>query len=210
MQIENNHLSAIVFDFGGVLFDWNPRYLYRKFFAGDEGAMERFLEEIEFSEWNLQQDAGRPFSEAVADGCRRHPEHCELIRAYDTRWEESLAGPIQATVEILHGLKQAGYPLFALSNWSMEKFNLVRHKYEFLDWFETIVISSDVRLVKPDERIFTLLLHRIDRTAGECLLVDDSTENILVARELGFNTIHYRSPGQLQGDLCRLGINCTG
>jgi 2-haloacid dehalogenase len=199
-------ILSIIFDFGGVLLDWNPRYLYRKLFQGNDEAMERFLTEVQFSEWNLQQDAGRPFTEAVDDLCAQFPGYCEMIRAYDTRWEESISGPIQPTVDILESLKQAGYPLVGLSNWSTEKFQLARHKYKFLDCFETILISGDVKLVKPDPRIFALLLDRIQRTAGECLLIDDTVVNITVARQLGFQTLHYKSPKGLQADLHQMGL----
>jgi 2-haloacid dehalogenase len=191
----------LIFDFGGVLLEWNPRYLYRKLFQGDEAAMERFLDDVQFAAWNLKQDAGRPFAEAIEELCGQHPEYCELIRAYDTRWEESIAGPIQPVVDILADLRQAGYPLAGLSNWSAEKFQLVRHKYGFLGWFETIVISGEVKLVKPDPLIFALLLERIGRPANECLLIDDTLYNIQVASQLGFRTIHYQSPGELRGEL---------
>ena len=197
---------AIIFDFGGVLIDWDPRYLYRKLFGGDEEAMERFLEEIHFMEWNVKQDAGRPFSEAVAEHCAKFPQYCDLIRAYDERYPESLSGPIQPTVEILRTLKQAGYPLYGLSNWPQEKFILVQPKYEFFGWFDDIVVSGAVGMAKPDPRIFHLLLERIGRPASECLIIDDSAENITVACELGFRTIHHQSPEQLKRELNQLGI----
>jgi 2-haloacid dehalogenase len=199
-------VSTIIFDFGGVLLDWDPRHLYRKLFMDDEPAMERFLAEVDFYAWNLQQDAGRPFDLAVEELCARYPQHCELVRAYDTRWEESISGPIQPTVDLLDSLRDTGYRLAGLSNWSAEKFELVRHRYPFLEWFETIVISGDVGLVKPDRQIFLLLLERLQDPAGQCLLIDDSPGNIDAARQLGLQTIHYRSPDQLKRELTRLGI----
>lgn len=207
---ENNRHRALIFDFGGVLVDWNPRYLYSKFFDGDEGGLQRFLDEIRFAEWNLQQDKGRPFAEGVAELSGRFPEYAELIQAYDQRWEESISGPIQPTVEILDELRGAGYPLYGLSNWSGEKFKLVRQNYEFFDWFEDILVSGEVKLVKPDERIFNLMLERIKHPAEECLLVDDSAANIQAAASLGFQTIHFRSPEQLRGELVQRGYLETG
>jgi len=200
-----SHL-ALVFDFGGVLINWDPRFLYRKLFNGDEEAMERFLAEIHFMEWNQNQDAGRPFAEAVAEHCQRYPAYCNLIRAYDERYLESLTEPIWPTVEILRLVKQAGYPLYALSNWPQEKFVLVRPKYEFFDWFDDMVISGAVGLAKPDPKIFHLLLERMGRPASECLIIDDSEKNIAVARQLGFQTIHHQSPEKLRQELVRLGI----
>jgi len=197
---------AIIFDFGGVLLDWNPRYLYRKLFPGDEAAMERFLAEIGFSEWNSQQDAGRPFSEAVAELCARHPHHCELIRAYDERFLETLSGAISDTVDILGRLHRAGYPLYGLSNWPAEKFRLVRPAYEFFDWFQGMVISGDVGVTKPDPRIFQLLLQQLGRPAEGCLLIDDAPANIAAAASLGFQTIHFHHPAQLAAELNSRGL----
>jgi 2-haloacid dehalogenase len=197
---------AIVFDLGGVLLDWNPRYLYAPYFDGDGAAMDRFLESIHFAEWNLQQDAGRPFPEAVEELSAQYPEHADLIRLFDSHWEDSLKGAIPETVAILSTLKRAGYPLYALSNWSLEKFSLVRPHYEFLGWFDDILVSGEVKLAKPDPRIFTLFLERIRRPAKDCLLIDDTPANVKVARKLGFRTIQFRSPEQLLAELEQKGI----
>jgi len=197
---------AIIFDFGGVLLEWDPRLLYRKFFDGDQQAMENFLEEVQFFEWNHQQDAGRPFAEAIEDLCSQYPHHCDLIRAYHTHFEETVAGPIQGTVEILAALKDRGYTLFALSNWACETFLRIRDGYPFLGWFESTVISGDVGLAKPDPRIFQVLLDRIQRPADSCLFIDDSAANIAVARQLGFQIIHFQSPAQLKAELEQLQI----
>jgi 2-haloacid dehalogenase len=198
---------AMVFDFGGVLLDWNPRYLYRRVFAGDQEAMERFLAEIGFDEWNLRQDAGRPFAQAVKELCARFPHYCDQIQLYPARYPETLAGPIQGTVEILETLHRQGYPLYAISNWAAETFKLVRHRYAFLDLFDEMIISGEVRLAKPDPRIFALLLERIGRRAEECLLIDDAAANIAAARRLGFRTIHFQSPEGLREALAELGVD---
>lgn len=199
-------IRAIVVDFGGVLIDWNPRYLYRKLFPDNEPAMERFLAEIGFTEWNRQQDAGRAFALAVAELVKQFPSYADFIRAYDERWEESIGGPLQGTVDLLLPLKQAGFALYGLSNWSSEKFAAVRSKYPFFELFETIVLSGDVKVVKPDPRIFRALLERIARPANECLFIDDMEENILAAQALGFETIRFESPDQLLAELQRRGL----
>jgi 2-haloacid dehalogenase len=197
---------AIIFDFGGVLFDWNPHYLYLKYFDGNQQAVDDFLSDIHFSEWNLRQDQGRPFSVAVEEHCTRFPQYCELIRLYDTDWEQSLGGPIRETVQILEALRDAGYPLYALSNWSAEKFDLICPHYEFLGWFNDIILSGSVGMVKPDPRIFDLTFEQIGHPAGECLVIDDSEANIRVAQNLGCRAIHFRSPLQLKAELELLGI----
>jgi 2-haloacid dehalogenase len=200
------HIRAIVVDFGGVLIDWNPRYLYRKLFPDNEPAMESFLAEIGFTEWNREQDAGRAFSLAVTELVKRFPSYADLIRAYDERWEESIAGPLQATVDLLPRLKAAGFELHGLSNWSSEKFASIRTQYPFFQLFETILLSGDVKLVKPDPRIFGVLLERIGRSASECLFIDDSEQNIETARILGFETIRFESADQLLGELQQRGL----
>jgi len=199
-------VQAIVFDFGGVLMDWSPHYLYGKLIPGGSEEIDRFLAEIGFAEWNAEQDKGRPFVEAVAEWSAKFPHHAHLIRAYHERWEEMNAGPIQQSVEILRSLKQAGYPLYGLSNWSAETFPLIRAKYEFFDWFDLIVLSGEERLIKPDPQIFTVLLDRTGRTAGECLFIDDSAKNIAAAEQLGFQIVHFKSAGQLETELRRLGL----
>ena len=200
MEQDKNRKPAIVFDFGNVLVDWDPRYLYRKLLDGDQ-AIEQFLGEVDFFEWNLEHDAGRPFDESIAEMCTRFPHYCDLIRAYDLRYEESISGPIWPTVEVLRTLKDAGYPLYGLSNWPADKYELVRPKYEFFSWFDDIVVSGKVRIAKPDPRIFELLLERIARPAQECIFIDDSPKNIAAARQLNFQTILFRSAGQLKQEL---------
>ncbi len=186
--------------------DWNPLYLYLKAFNNDSQAAERFLTEIGFAEWNIQNDAGRPMSETVAELCILHPQHCRLIRLYDECYLESLKGAITNSVIILRYLSAAGFNLYGLSNWPAEKFRLVRPRYDFFNLFDDIIISGEVRLVKPDERIFHLLLERISRPADECLLIDDSACNIQAALALGFQTIHFRSSQQLEDELVKRGI----
>ncbi len=199
-----NPVRAIVFDFGGVLIDWNPHYLYHKLIQGGPEAIDRFLAEIEFADWNAQQDKGRPFAEAVAEWSARYPHHAPLIRAYHERWDEMMGEPIQHTVELLRRLKDSGYPVYGLSNWSAETFPMVRTRHEFFGWFDLIVLSGAEKLIKPDPRIFALLLERIGRTAQECLFIDDSEKNILAAHQLGFHTVWFKSPEQLEAELRRL------
>jgi 2-haloacid dehalogenase len=196
---------AFVFDLGGVVVDWNPRNLYRKLFARPD-AMERFLEEIGFAEWNLEQDRGRPFAEGVEVLSRRFPHHGELIAAYHERWVESISGPIAGTVDILRELRRAGHPLAALTNWSAEKFELVSGTYGFLDWFDPLVVSGREGICKPDPRIYGLLLQRAGWAAEGCIFIDDSPVNVAAATELGFQAILFESPERLRDELGRRGV----
>lgn len=191
---------VIVFDLGAVLIDWNPRHLYRKLFD-DEAAMERFLREICSPEWNAEQDSGRLWSDAVALLSADYPEHKTLIQAYWDRWDEMLAGPIHGTVDILERLKREGYELHALTNWSAETFPVARERYGFLQHFETILVSGEEKMKKPDHRIFRLLLERIGHPAERCVFIDDSAKNIEAASGLGFDAILFESPEGLRDAL---------
>ncbi len=199
-------IHAIIFDFGGVLINWDPHNLYNKYFANDTTAIDNFLAEINFYTWNLSQDGGYPFKQAVRELSAQFPQYAHLIRAYDEEWEESVPGLIPGTIEILYKLKTIGYRLFGLTNWSAEKFPLVRHKYKVFDLFEDIVVSGEVKLIKPNPAIYNLLLQKIHLRPEECLLIDDSRHNLEVARKMGFETIHFTSPGQLELELHRLGF----
>jgi 2-haloacid dehalogenase len=198
--------QAVVFDLGGVLIDWDPRYLFRTLFDGDDAAMERFLADVCNPAWNGRQDAGRPFAEAVESLALEHPEQRELIEAYWRRWPETLGDAIEPTVAILAELRQAGVPTYALSNWSAETFPLARPRYPFLEWFEGIVISGDVRVAKPDERIFRHLLERYDLAPGATVFIDDSAANVRAAAALGLIAIHFEGADALRRDLAGLGL----
>ncbi len=201
---------AIVFDFGGVLMDWNPYYLYRHFLGEDPEATKRFLQAVDFAGWNRENDRGRTLAQGTAELADRFPEYRELILAYDRRYLEAIGGAIQPVVEILRALKEQGYPLYGLSNWPADKFAIVRQIYPFFAWFDNLVISGEVKLIKPDRAIFELLLERVGRPAQECVYIDDHGRNIAAARDLGFQTIHFRSPEQLEEELQGMGVVLTG
>lgn len=170
--------------------------------------MERFLSDVDFMEWNLQQDKGRPFNLAVKELCQRFPQYESYIRAYDLHWEESVPGLIKAGVELAAEVKAQGYKLFGLSNWSREKFDLVKHKYPFFNWFDDILISGDVQLAKPEPQIFQVFLQKVGREAQECLLIDDTQRNLDVASNLGFHVILCQSIAQVRTEMVKLGYLC--
>ncbi len=191
-------IDAVVFDLGGVLIDWNPRYLYAKLFPGDEAAMENFLSQVVTPQWNERQDAGRSFAEGVAELQGRHPRHAGLIEAYMTRWEEMLGGEFVDSVAVLEGLRRRRVPLYGLTNWSREKFPIARQRFDFLDWFEGIVVSGEEGVAKPDPGIFRILLDRYALDARNLLFIDDSPVNVEVAEGLGFHTHLFKSARGLQ------------
>jgi 2-haloacid dehalogenase len=192
--------KAVVFDLGGVLIDWDPRHLYRKLLA-DEAAVEEFLATVCTPEWNAELDRGRPFAEGVAQLVERHPEHAAAIAAYHERWPEMVAGDIPGTVEVLAELRAAGVPLYALTNWSAETFAITRGRFEFLEWFDGLLVSGEERVTKPDPAIFQLLLDRFGLDPTATVFVDDSAANVAAARRLGFDAIGFTGHEELRREL---------
>lgn len=200
-------IDLVLFDLGGVLIDWDPRRLYRKLFKS-EAVMEVFLATVCTPAWNLELDRGRPFAEAVAELVEEHPAQREAIEAYRSRWIEMIGGPIAPTVTLLDALVAKGAKLRALTNWSAETFPLVRDAapYRFLDHFETIYVSGELRMIKPESDIFH---HVLDDTALEparILFIDDSAANIRAADQLGFATHRFSGADGLGVDLRRRGL----
>jgi len=199
-------IKAIIFDYGNVLLEWNPRYVYQRYFPNDPEGMEDFLKEIDFMEWNARQDRGRTFAEGVAALSKQFPHHAHLIQAYHDHWVDSIGEAYWETVDIMHQLKERGFPIYGLSNWSAETFPYAREKYNFFELFDDMVISGTVGFVKPEPEIFEILLEKIGKPAQECLFIDDSLPNIQQANTMGFNTIQFTAPGQLKETLLQMGL----
>jgi 2-haloacid dehalogenase len=205
---DERRVRTVIFDLGGVLIDWNPRYLYRKLFADDEPGMERFLAEVTTAAWNHSLDAGKPFAEGVAELIAKHPAERERIEAYHGRWIETISGPITGTVEILEDLAEREVPLYAITNWAAETFDIVRRDpaYAFLDLFREIYVSGTLRMAKPEPAIFHHALGRIGGEASDCLFIDDVEKNIRAAAALGITVHHFTSPEGLAADLQQRGL----
>ena len=198
--------QAIIFDFGGVVVHWDPRRVYRRFLESDE-AIDAFFREVGFHRWNADQDrGGRTWDEAVEELSSRYPHRRELIHAYHRFWEDSIAGPIDDTVKLVERLRASGYRLIGLTNWSAEKFRLSRKRYELFNLFDDIIVSGEVGVMKPDREIFDFTLRKIGLRADQCLFIDDSQPNVDAASALGFQTIQFRSPQQLEQDLRARGL----
>ena len=195
----------IIFDIGMVLIKWDPRNLYRKMFA-DEAKMEWFLAHVCTGAWNLEQDRGRSFSDAVKHITPHHPEYATEIDAYDTRWHEMIPGVIEGSVDILEALHKNGAPLYAITNWNQHKFNETKLNYPFLGLFRDIVVSGDEKLIKPDPAIFELCLKRNKLKANDCLFIDDSEKNVKGAQAVGMQAHHFTSAEKLRADLKERGL----
>jgi 2-haloacid dehalogenase len=194
-----------VFDLGGVFIDWNPMYLFRKLFDTEEEA-QWFQDYVCTSLWNIEFDAGTSYAEGIQQKTNQFPQYFDQISAYDRRWHEMISGLIQGTIDIQEELVAAEIPTFAITNFSREKFHECLEKYEFLRKFDGIVVSGNERLIKPDYRIFHRFLDRYSLSADQCVLIDDSFPNVVAARYLGMQAVHFADPAQARKELIDLGL----
>ena len=200
-------ITTIIYDLGGVLIDWNPKYVYRQVFNGDEAKVDWFLNTICTHEWNEEHDAGRLIEDGNKVLIEQYPEHETLIRTYYERWHEMLGGPIKEGVEILTKLKEANkHQLYALTNWSAETFPVALERYEFLQWFKGIVVSGEEKTRKPFKKIYNIILERYNLTPQNCVFIDDNLKNVEAARELGIYAIQFKNSQQLTNELNYLGV----
>lgn len=200
-------INTIIFDLGGVLIDWNPKHLYRKIF-NDESEMDNFLNTVCTSDWNEEQDAGRTIQEATETLVRKFPEHEENIKAFYGRWEEMLGGALEGTVEIFRKMKVSGfYKIYALTNWSIETFPIAQQRYDFLNWFDGVVVSGVEKYRKPFPKFYQILLDRYNVKPEEALFIDDNLRNVKAAKELGIDSICFSNADELNDELVKRGIN---
>ena len=194
-------IDTIIFDLGGVLIDWNPRYVYKQLFKTDD-AVEYFLSEICTNHWNELQDGGRSFAEATHQLTEEFPHYTTEISVYYSRWEEMLKGTIHETVTLLSELKDSGkFRIYALTNWSAESFPIALSRYEFLHWFEGILVSGEENMKKPDHKIFHLMLDRYKIIKEQTIFIDDNHLNIEAAKEVGLQALHFIDSEQCRIDL---------
>lgn len=203
-------IRAVVFDFGGVLFDWNPQHLYRQLIA-DEEERNHFLTHICSPEWNVQQDGGRTLADATELLVRQHPQHEALIRAFYGRWVEMLRGPLPEGVALLRELHAQQVPVFGLTNWSAETYPHARDNHDFMQLFLDIVVSGDERCIKPEPRIYQIALERYGRHLSalqpqQLVFIDDAQKNIDACRALGWQGIHHVQAEQTRLQLRALGL----
>jgi 2-haloacid dehalogenase len=199
-----NKINTIIFDYGGVLIDWHPRYMYRDEFE-ESSEMEHFLSKICTEEWNLHQDKGRSLAEGTRILQEKFPEHVEKIQLFYDQWEKMINGDIPQNVALLRKLKER-YKLYGLTNWSAETFPIVFKRFPFFTLFDGIVISGEEKLIKPDKKIFERVLGRYHLEAENALFIDDNMNNIQAAKEIGFATIHIQEKTDLKTELRALGL----
>jgi len=202
----SNPITTVVFDIGNVLIEWNPEHLYSRLIP-DDLERRRFLETICTAEWNLQQDLGRPWPDAIALLTRQYPDKAALIEAYYEDWHDMVPGEISGTPELLAALKSTGTPLYAITNFSGEKFSEAQDRFPFLkSSFLDIVVSGEERLAKPEPQIFRVLFERNGLDPASCFFIDDSAPNVATARELGMTAHHFTEAESLRRDCVSLGL----
>lgn len=203
-----NNINTLIFDFGGVLIDWNPAYVFLKEFRGNQDEMSHFLNTICSWEWNENQDAGYSLDKATEERVAMYPEYERLIRMYYGRWEDMLGYEHTDTVELLKTYKDNGmYRLIGLTNWSHETFPVALKRFDFLSWFDGIVVSGTEKMKKPDARIYNLTLDRYEIIPENAVFIDDKLENVHAATKLGMHGIHFTTDAKLKRNLETLGVS---
>nr|WP_319483538.1 HAD family phosphatase [uncultured Cohaesibacter sp.] len=192
--------SIVVFDIGNVLIRWDMHFLYESYFASKE-EIDRFTEETGLHDWNLQQDLGRDWAEAIEMLVKAHPNYEEEIRAYRNRWHDMVPGVIAGTVLIKERLQEMNVPIYAITNFAADTFRECQERFPTLKQFRDVVVSGDEKVVKPDAAIFRCLLERNNLEASDCLFIDDSLPNVEAARAVGMFAHHFKSPFGLAEDL---------
>jgi 2-haloacid dehalogenase len=197
--------TAVVFDIGRVLYDWDLRYLFEKLIA-DPAELDRFLAEVVTEEWHFQSDAGRPLAEMVPELKAKFPEHAALIDAYRDRFEETLPREIPGTHDLVRRLAARGVPLYALTNFGAEFWARARRGWPMFDLFADVVVSGEERVAKPDPAIFAVAERRFGRRPGELFFTDDNPANVAAARARGWQAHLFESAAGLEAELVRVGL----
>ncbi len=198
--------TAVIFDVGRVLYDWDPRFLYERLIE-DEAALDAFLRDVVTHDWHFQHDAGRDFADTSAELIAEHPHHAELIGHWGPRFLESIGDPIPGMHALVAELDEAGVPLFAITNFSHEWWPPFREREAALfDRFRDVVVSGAEKLVKPDAAIYRLALDRFGLKPRQAVFIDDNAANIAGAAAVGMTALHFTGEPKLRGALRRLGL----
>lgn len=198
-------IGAVIFDFGNVLVGWDPENLYRRLIP-DAAERKAFLRDICSPAWNLEQDRGRPWSQAIDLLVAEHPQHEPLIRAFYHQWDDMVTGPVAEGHDILERVLAAGIPAYGLTNWSGETYDTRQHHLPFVKYMKYVAVSGHLRLVKPEPEIYHHLLEKIALPAHRCVFIDDNARNIAAADALGIKTVHFQNDGTALERLRKLGL----
>lgn len=197
-------IKNIVFDFGNVFISWNPRWIFEQIVPGNE--LDSFMQTVYRDEWNNNLDSGLTFAENEQVLWAKYPQYKEYITFFNQHWCDSLTDENPESVALLAEVQQAGYATYGLSNWSAETFPTTMEAHPFFKTLTGIVLSGIEKVCKPDLRIYQILLERYGLRPEECVFIDDRQENLDTARELGFETVLFRTAKQVRAELKRMGV----
>jgi 2-haloacid dehalogenase len=198
-------VKAVVFDVGKVIVEWDLRHLFEKL-IDDEAQLDWFLANVVTAQWHFEHDAGRPLADMVPERKALFPEYADLIDAYAARFLETIPGPVAGTADLIRALDSAGVPLFAITNFGAEFWEMFYPTLPVLQLFRDIVVSGQERLSKPDPAIFRLAQRRFSHAPEEMLFIDDNAANIAAAQQLGWHVHHFDVAANLAADLRRRGL----
>lgn len=196
-------ITSVVFDVGRVLFEWDLRHLFEKL-IDDPQELDWFLEAVVTPDWHFQHDAGRPLVDIAAELVALHPAYAPHIEAYRTRFNETIPRPVAGSLEIVHELAERGVPLFAITNFGAELWDMFRPTQPIFDLFGDIIVSGVEKMVKPDPAIYALALRRFGLQPGEAIFVDDNIDNVKSACKCGFVAHHFTDSASLRAELIAL------
>ena len=198
-------ITAVVFDVGKVLFEWDLRHLFAKLIT-DKDELEYFVAHVVTPEWHFQHDAGRALDDMVAERVAEFPKYAAWIAAYASRFNETIPGPITGSLEIVEELAERDVPLFAITNFGAEFWDSFRPTQPIFDRFQDIIVSGVEKLVKPDPAIYALALQRFGLKPGEAIFIDDNHDNVISARQNGFVAHHFMDANSLRRELLALDL----
>ena len=199
-------IKNIIFDFGGVLVDWNPHYLFDKYF-NDINESNYFVENVCNSEWNAEMDGGKPFEQAVRERSAMFPKYAKALKLYQTNWMDTMGEEIPGMYDLIKSLKENGFPvIYGLTNWSAETFPTVQKTYRIFSLIDKIVVSGEVKQLKPNPEIFHTLLNKFNLKAEESLFIDDNIKNVEGAKAVGINAVLFCGVEKLREDLKNLRV----
>lgn len=189
-------IRNVIFDYGNVLVDWNPAYLFLPVFGGDEEKCRFFTENVCNREWFTRMDRGESMDVCVAELQAAFPQYADAVAMFRDRWFDMCNGDIPGMYEIIQELKREGVGVYGLTNWPAETFTEARRRFRTLASIDNYVVSSSVKLVKPDPAVYNLLLSRFNLNAEECVFIDDRADNVNAAIAVGMKGIVY--PGSAE------------
>lgn len=189
-------IKNVIFDYGNVLVDWNPAYLFLPVFGGDEEKCRFFTDNVCNREWFTRMDRGESMDVCVAELQARYPQYADAVAMFRDRWFEMCHGELPGMFELIQDLKSKGVGVYGLTNWPAETFTEARRRFRTLASIDNYVVSSSVKLAKPEPAIYQLLLSKYNLNPEECVFIDDRKDNVDAAKALGMEGIIY--PGSAQ------------